>query len=61
MIYCIFGYIGFTILSIVLRHLGLGIRNWEFWLILLLSIGLSLLGYGEGLKTGLEMVMNAGI
>ena len=61
MIYCIFGYIGFTILSIVLRYLGLGIRNWEFWLILLLSMGLSLLGYGEGLKTGLEMVMNAGI
>ena len=61
MIYCIFGYIGFTILSIVLRYLGLSIRNWEFWLILLLSMGLSLLGYGEGLKTGLEMVMNAGV
>ena len=61
MVYCIFGYIGFTILSIVLKYLGLGIRNWEFWLILLLSMGLSLLGYGEGLKTGLEMVMNAGI
>ena len=61
MIYCIFSYIGFTILSIVLRYLGLGIRNWEFWLILLLSMGLSLLGYGEGLKTGLEMGMNAGV
>lgn len=61
MLYCIFSYIGFTILSITLRHLGLGIQNWEFWLILLLSVGLSLLGYGEGLKTGLEMTMNAGI
>lgn len=61
MLYCIFGYIGFVILSVVLRYLGLGIRNWEFWLILLLSMGLSLLGYGEGLKTGLEMVMNAGV
>ena len=61
MVYCIFGYIGFTILSIVLRYLGLGIRNWEFWLILLLSMSLSFLGYGEGLKTGLEMVMNAGV
>ena len=39
MIYCIFGYIGFTILSITLRYLGLGIKNWEFWLILLLSVG----------------------
>lgn len=61
MIYCIFGYISFTILSITLRHLGLGIKNWEFWLILLLSVGLSLLGYSDGLKTGLEMAMNAGI
>lgn len=61
MVYCIFGYIGFAILSIVLKYLGLGIQNWEFWLILLLSVGLSLLGYGEGLKTGLEMTMNAGI
>ena len=61
MVYCIFGYIGFTILSIVLRYLGLGIQNWEFWLILLLSVGLSLLGYSEGLKTGMEMTMNAGI
>lgn len=57
MIYCIFGYIGFTILSITLRHLGLGIQNWEFWLILLLSVGLSLLGYSEGLKTGLEIAL----
>lgn len=61
MLYCIFSYIGFTILSITLRHLGLGIKNWEFWLILLLSVGLSLLGYSDGLKTGLEMTINAGI
>ena len=61
MIYCIFCYIGFTILSVVLRHLKLSLRNWEFWLILLLSMGLSLLGYSEGLKTGLEMTMNAGV
>lgn len=57
MLYCIFGYIGFTTLSITLRHLELGIKNWEFWLILLLSVGLSLLGYSEGLKTGLEIAL----
>ena len=61
MIYCIFSYISFVTLSIILRNLGLGLRKWEFWLILLLSVGLSLLGYGEGFKTGMEMTMNAGI
>ena len=61
MIYCIFDYIDFTILSIVLRYLGLDIQNWKFQLIFPLSLGLSLLGYGEGLKTGMEMMMNAGI
>lgn len=61
MLYLILSYLNFIIIGAVLKHLGLSTQNWEFWIVLLLSVAVSLLGYGEGLNIGMEMMMDAGV